>query len=328
MPTPRARRALRRILPFSAFLFVALAACARLHSDASRAVVMQQGAPLAMHGRVTDHVIVISIDGLRADAIHKYHAPTIERLMREGRYSLTAQTINTSLTLPSHTSMLTGVPETVHGVTWNSDKTKEKGYVAVPTIFGLAHSAGFVTAAFFSKTKFHHLEVPFTLDYAVSPHGSALNSMFSEQRTTGYLGQYLEHANPNLVFVHLMEPDFIGHQFGWMGRMYGLAVREADLGVAQVIKEADAKFGRGRYTVILTADHGGHGSTHGTTDPRDLTIPWIVWGDGVQRGDTLSGIRTMDTAATVLWLLGVVAPQNWVGRPVTRAFESTFVSGR
>ncbi|HEY8174061.1 MAG TPA: alkaline phosphatase family protein, partial [Gemmatimonadaceae bacterium] len=127
MPTSRA---LRRILPSSAFLFVALAACARLHSDASRAVVMQQGAPLAMHGRVTDHVIVISIDGLRADAIHKYHAPTIERLMREGRYSLTAQTINTSLTLPSHTSMLTGVPETVHGVTWNSDKTKEKGYVA------------------------------------------------------------------------------------------------------------------------------------------------------------------------------------------------------
>ena len=321
---------MRRISLFSSLLLllVALAACAHLHHESSDAFVVQQGAPILMHGRVTDHVIVISVDGLRADAIQKFHAATIERLMREGRYSLTAQTINTSLTLPSHTSMLTGVSEDVHHVTWNSDKTKEKGYVTVPTVFGLAHSAGFVTAAFFSKTKFHHLEVPSTLDYSVSPHGSGFNSMFSEERVTGYLGKYLEHASPNLTFVHIMEPDFIGHQFGWMGHMYGLAVREADLGVAQVIKEADAKFGHGGYTLIVTADHGGHGKTHGTTDPRDLTIPWVVWGAGVQQGDTLSGIHTMDTAATVLWLLGVDAPANWTGRAVSRAFESTVVTGR
>jgi len=318
---------MRRISALASLL-VALAACSRLHHPSSGAVVMQQGAPLVMHGRVTDHVIVISLDGLRPDAIHKYHAPTLERLMREGRYSLTAQTINTSLTLPAHTSMFTGITEDAHHVTWNSDKTAEKGYVTTPTMFGLAHSAGFVTAAFFSKTKFHHLQVPFTLDYSVSPQGSGFNSMFSEDRVTGYLGKYLEHASPNLTFVHIMEPDFIGHQFGWMGHMYGLAVREADLGVEKVIKEADAKFGRGGYTLIVTADHGGHGHSHGTTDARDLTIPWIVWGQGVQHGDTLSGIHIMDTAATVLWLLGVDEPANWVGHPVSRAFESTVVTGR
>jgi hypothetical protein len=59
-----------------------------------------------------------------------------------------------------------------------------------------------------------------------------------------------------------------------------------------------------------------------------MTIPWVVWGAGVQRGDTLSGIRTMDTAATVLWLLGVDAPANWVGRAVLRAFEPVVASGR
>lgn len=307
-------------------LLVILSGCARVQSSQDT-TVMQQGAPSVRHGRVTDHVVVISIDGLRPDAIKKYNAPTIQRLMREGRYSLTAQTIPTSLTLPSHTSMLTGVGSDVHGVTWNSDKTKEKGYVAVPTIFGLAHESGFSTAAFFSKTKFHHLEVPSTLDHASAP-SSGINSVFTQARTVGFLGEYLRHANPNLLFVHLMEPDFIGHQFGFMGRMYGMAVREADLGVAKVLEQADARFGRGGYTVILTADHGGHGHSHGTTDPRDMTIPWVVWGAGVQRGDTLSGIRTMDTAATVLWLLGVDAPQNWVGRAVSQAFEPVFVSGR
>lgn len=287
--------------------------------------IMQQGSArtVGLHGRVTDHVVVISIDGLRPDAIEKYDARHIKRLMREGRYSLTAQTIPASLTLPSHTSMLTGVGADVHGVTWNSDKTREQGYVKVPTIFGLARSSGFTTAAFFSKTKLHHLEIPSTLDYSRSPKGG-WDPMFSEERTSDYVAEYLESAAPNLLFVHLMEPDFIGHQFGWMGRMYGQAVREADLGVQRVLDLSDQRFGRGNYTVILTADHGGHKKTHGTADPLDVTIPWIVWGAGVQSGDTLSGIRTMDTAATVMWLLGIDTPSNWVGRPVSRAFSPTF----
>src|SRR4051812_38689313 len=97
---------------------VALSSCAR-HPQHSRSepAIMQQGAPprtVGLHGRVTDHVIVISVDGLRPDAIEKYDAQTIKRLMREGRYSLNAQTITTSLTLPSHTSMLTGVGADIH----------------------------------------------------------------------------------------------------------------------------------------------------------------------------------------------------------------------
>lgn len=315
---------MRRLLSAS-LVVVTLAACARLHSSTD-ATIMQQGAPAARHGRVTDHVIVVSVDGLRPDAIAKFNARTMKRLMNEGRYTLGAQTIRTSLTLPSHTSMLTGVDETVHHVTWNSDKTKEKGYVTVPTVFGVARASGFSTAAFFSKTKFHHLEIPSTLDHSESPKGRALNSMFSAERTEGHFADYISRANPNLTFVHFMEADFIGHQFGWMGRAYGAAVREVDRHIARLIDDADARFGKGGYTLIVTGDHGGHGKAHGTTDPRDMTIPWIVWGAGVQRGDTLSGIRTMDTAATILWLLGVAEPSNWMGRPVTGAFEGAFAN--
>src|SRR5690606_18391941 len=84
---------------------------------------------------------------------------------------------------------------------------------------------------------------------------------------------------------------------------------------------ADDAFGRGNYTVILTADHGGHGRNHGSDDPRDMTIPWIAWGKGVQPAGPLAvPIRTMETAATALWLLGVAAPPEWVGAPVVAAF--------
>lgn len=304
------------------------AACHRAETYTEPAI-LQQGAARPLKGRVTDHVVVISIDGLRPDAIDRYRAPTLQRLMREGRYSLTAQTISISRTLPAHTSMLTGVDADVHGIHWNSDKTGTFGYVKVPTVFGLAHQAGFSTAAIFSKSKFHHIAAPNTIDYVKSPKGILAVLPWPAQRTADYVDQYLGHATPNLLFVHIAETDFAAHQFGWMSGMYGRAVREADLAVARIIATADKRFGRGRYTLLLTSDHGGHDKTHGSADPRDVTIPWIAWGAGVQPGDPLSGIRTMDTAATILWALGVDRPDGWAGRAVSAAFEPhVAVTGR
>jgi predicted AlkP superfamily pyrophosphatase or phosphodiesterase len=282
--------------------------------------------PKPKRGRVTDHVVVISIDGLRPDAIQQFGAKTLMRLMREGSFSLQARTILPSKTLPSHTSMLTGVDADQHGITWNSDEVDDHGHVDVPTVFGLAKAGGFRTAAFFSKTKFHHLEAPNTIDYSRSPKGGLLDYRWDAVRTVAEVAKHLESkaAAPNMMFIHIGEPDYAGHMLGWMGRTYATAVRQADKAVAEVLKEAEDRFGRGNFTVIVTADHGGHGRTHGSEDPRDTTIPWIVWGQGVSAGAALpAGIRTMDTAATALWLLGVEAPSAWVGSAVRTAFETT-----
>jgi hypothetical protein len=67
----------------SAFLVFLAAACSRAPVATGPSIVQQGDA--RPHGRVTDHVIVISIDGLRPDAIAKFDAKTIRRLMREGR---------------------------------------------------------------------------------------------------------------------------------------------------------------------------------------------------------------------------------------------------
>ena len=294
-----------------------LGGCARAQTETAFTVA-QQGTT-ATRGRVTDHVVVISVDGLRPDAISRFEAGTLQRMMQEGRYSLSAQTISISKTLPSHTSMFTGVDADVHGITWNSDKTGDFGYVKVPTAFRLATDAGFTTAAFFSKPKFHHIAEPGTVHHVRGPTGGVIP--WNSGKTLGLLEEYLDHARPNLLFVHLSDADFAGHNFGWMGWMYGMAVRQSDIAVARVLALADRAFGRGGYTVILTSDHGGHGKSHGSTMPEDTTIPWIVWGAGVRTGSELSGIRTMDTAATVLWLLNVATPGTWVGRPVSTAFD-------
>ena len=285
----------------------------------------QQAVQSVPTGRVTDHVLIISIDGLRPDAIDRFDATTLRRLMREGSYSRDARTILPSTTLPSHVSMLSGVDVDVHGVTWNSDEMSTLGPVTVPTIFSLAHAVGFRTAAFFGKGKLQHLHRPRTLDH-VRSLDSRLSWLGSGWRTVRHVEQHLADARPNLIFVHLTEPDYAGHTFGWMGHSYGRAVVEADRAVAILLERATARFGADQYTVIVTADHGGHGRTHGTDHPVDTTIPWIVWGEGVKAGAVLRAVRTTDTAATALWLLGVEIPAAWTGRPVAEAFDTTTVT--
>ena len=270
--------------------------------------------------RRAEHVIVISIDGLRPDAIGKFNAETLQRLAREGSYSLNARTITPSLTLPSHTSMITGVEPRIHGITWNKNRVEADGLVTVPTIFSLARAQGLTTAAVFSKGKFEHLLLPGSVDYAVLPEG---DRHWYAGRTATEVEKYLSEATPDLLFVHIGEPDYAGHTIGWMGFAYGWAVRRADGAVARVLAAADKAFGEGEYTVILTADHGGHERTHGTSADTDMTIPWIAWGKGVRSGEELPhGVHTTDTAATVLWLLGLNEPSEYAGVPVQAAFES------
>ncbi len=102
---------------------------------------------------------------------------------------------------------------------------------------------------------------------------------------------------------------------------YGRAVLAADRAVNRLLAIADRAYGSGNFSLIVTADHGGHGTNHGSDDPRDVNIPWIAWGQGVKPGElTESPVRTMDTASTVLWLLGVDQPSDWAGQAVTGAY--------
>lgn len=240
---------------------------------------------------ITNHVILISLDGLRPDAIGEFPTPTLERLMQEGSYTLTASTIMPSRTLPSHTSMLSGEPPEEHGVLWNEAFGAQGRTIAIPTVFSAARAAGYATAAFFSKPKLRYLQAPGTLDYSQAPGG--FWGRWSNERTAQDVEAHLATARPNFLFVHLSDPDRTGHSDGWMSEAYGRAVTAADAAVARILDAADQAYGPQNYTVIITSDHGGHGRGHGTADPRDTTIPWIAWGHGVKAGYLVhSSVRT------------------------------------
>jgi arylsulfatase A-like enzyme len=134
--------------------------------------------------------------------------------------------------------------------------------------------------------------------------------------------QYLRRKKPNLLFVHIAEPDFMGHRMGWMSLGYRWGVREADAAVAALLSAATETFGAGNFTLLVTADHGGHGRDHGTEEVMDTTIPWISYGQGIRHGHRIVGdVRTMDTAATVLRVLGIPVPTGWDGVAVSEALS-------
>lgn len=269
---------------------------------------------------VTGHVVVISVDGLRPDAIHRYPARTLQRLAREGVMADSAFTVRPSLTLPSHASMLTGMVPERHGITWNDDRTDVEGVIEAVTAFDVAADAGLETAAFVAKAKLRHLFRPGSPAFLVAP--SRWDDYWPATRLVPTVVDYLRHEAPSLLFVHVSEPDFAGHALGWMSFLYGWAVRRADGAVEAVLEAAEHAFGAGAFTVIVTADHGGRGRGHGTEADEDMRIPWIAWGEGVAAGAVLGPVHTTDTAPTILWLLGLPIPDSLDGQVVTGAFRS------
>jgi predicted AlkP superfamily pyrophosphatase or phosphodiesterase len=291
---------------FLAAALLAAAACARAPEPA---------APALPAARVP-HVVVVSVDGLRPDALAAAPAPNLLRLAAEGAAAREARTVLPSRTLPSHASMLTGLSPAAHGITWNDDRVRREGRVGVPTVFSLLEEAGVPTAAFFGKSKLRHLILPGAPAVARGPRGDAV-ALAPE--IVAEVEHHLRFHRPAFLFVHLSDPDLAGHGFGWMRGPYRWGVRRSDAAVERIRRAAVEAFG-GRVVLIVTSDHGGHGRDHGSAAPEDVLIPWIAWGAGVAPGVVERPVSTMDTAATVLWLLGAPVPAAWEGRPVREAF--------
>jgi len=273
--------------------------------------------------RRAEHVFILSFDQANPAGIAKAEMPLFKEMAAAGAHTWEASTVVPSLTLPSHTSMLTGVGVQKHQILWN-DYMPERGIVKVPTIFSLAKEKGVVTAMFVAKEKFRHLVLPGSVDSFVCPKDVTAGSVAAEfTKVVGTL-------KPGLCFIHFGDPDVAGHEFGMNSPEKMKAFAETDAAL-KVIREAVKASGLEDSSVfILTADHGGHDikdkhgitrGTHGDATSDDVLIPWIAWGKGVKPGFQVTApVVQYDTAATALWLLGVPIPEGFWGRPVTSAF--------
>jgi predicted AlkP superfamily pyrophosphatase or phosphodiesterase len=278
-----------------------------------------------------DHVIVVSIDGGKPAVIRDSEMPVLKQLAAEGAVTWDAQTIFPPKTLPSHTSMLTGVGPEKHTVLWN-DYLPIRGSVKSPTIFALARrqDPALSAAMFVGKMKFRHLWQTgsvdqFNLGGPMADRPVPLGqwgASSTSQTIAGEAAAYLRDHKPRLCFIHFPDPDKAGHASGWGSPEQKEAFKVTDQALGQIIIALEEAGIAEKSVVILSADHGGHDKTHFDRIPEDMTIPWLVWGEGVRSGHTIARpVTTFDTAATALWLLGIPIPEDFDGMPVEEAFD-------
>lgn len=259
-------------------------------------------------------VLILSIDGLRPDAIQLAPMQNLMTLMEKGAYTLSARTIYPSATLPAHTSMLSGLCPSKHGVNWN-DYIPENGYANVTDIFDIAHAAGLQTVMYVGKEKLRQIAEPSSTD--VFEYINDRDLVIIEKLTSNFPADF------RLMFIHFPTADWMGHEYGWLSSEQLSVLFRADQALGNLLAELDARGLREETLIIVTADHGGHDTTHGSSLPEDMTIPWIAAGAGIQPLQLSTQVQTVDTAATAAFALGLTIPAEWDGVPVYEAFGLT-----
>jgi arylsulfatase A-like enzyme len=252
-------------------------------------------------------VVILSVDGLRADVFQQADIPNVRGLARRGAYTAREQSVIPPVTLPSHASMLSGVDPSVHKLLWD-DYRPEKGYLTVPTIFTVAKASGLRTVMVVGKEKFKHLSAPGTVDTFILAAGG------DDDVANEAIVQV--QAGFDLMFVHFPDVDLAGHAQGWLSPAYMAKVGVADQAIGRLLAVLPPET-----TVIFTSDHGGRGNTHGYDIPEDMTVPWVIAGPRVRPGCELtSRVKQTDTAATALYVLGLSLPGIATGEVVKESF--------
>lgn len=260
-----------------------------------------------------NHVVIISIDGLRPDALEEADTPILNGLQTQGAYSSVAQAVLPSVTLVNHASMLGGMSPAKHGIFWNSNDP-DLGKINGPTLFSLVHEAGLSTAMVVGKPKLQHLVLPNSVD-------NYIYAGFTDRQVVNKAVAVIETGMPHLLFIHLPDVDSAGHALGWMSLGQRLALSLTDSLIGEIVATLERQGYLNQTLLIITADHGGSGFKHGSDSAEDMTIPWLAIGPGVPAGVILQDeIITYDTAATTLHAFGLPIPEKWDGRPVLEIF--------
>jgi predicted AlkP superfamily pyrophosphatase or phosphodiesterase len=265
-----------------------------------------------------ERVLLISIDGLRADAVwDKKAAPYILDLaLKQGAYTWMGLTVKPSITLPGHAAMLTGydVPKT--GVDSN-ELYLDGSTMTTKSIFGYAKDLKLYTVLLSGKKQMAYFNQPGVVDEAI------IHKRDMDETVARDAIKIINDKNFGLMVINFGYTDIIGHDKLWMSPEYLTVVGRADNAVKSVLEALQNVKRLDTTLVIITSDHGGEGDHHGENRPADLTTPWVITGPCVKKGVELSSeprLRIFDTAATILWTWGVALPTDLDGTPIIHAF--------
>lgn len=266
------------------------------------------------------HIVWIGLDGWGSYSVEKAEMPTTKQLMAEGSYTVKKRTVLPSSSSVNWASMFMGAGPELHGwqdccseaVQLEPRTVNENGLF--PNIFNLYRKAdpnaeiGVIYdwdgIKFISDTLSlsYFAQGP---DYEVEPH--ALTEMAVN---------YIKEKKPNLFVVVYDNPDYVGHMIGHDTPEYYETMTRLDTYVAEII-QATKDAGIYDDTIfVVTSDHGGIGTGHGSISMQEMETPFIIAGKGIKKGYCFDDISMMqfDCASVLAEILGIEEPEIWISR--------------
>jgi choline-sulfatase len=291
-------------------------------------------------------VFLVTIDTLRADHVHCYgndgvSTPALDALARDGvRFS---QAFTPSpVTNTSHTTILTGLLPSTHGVTDFAVPLS----TSYPTWAELLHNRGYHTAAFIgavildSKTLAPGLDRGFDFYDNFPEHPKSNERWGRVERRGAEVAEHAENwlnthrAGPRFVWVHLYDPHDpyeppSPYAQTYKDRPYDGEIAYADSVLGSFVAYLKAHNCYRNALIIVVGDHGeGLGEhreeTHGIfLYDSTLHVPLIVkLPAGAGAGKSVDAqVRTTDILPTTLSLVGIELPAHLDGSSLKPYFD-------
>jgi choline-sulfatase len=283
-------------------------------------------------------VFLITIDTLRADHVHCYgydriRTPALDRLAEEG-IRFTQAFTPSPITNSSHTSIMTGLLPSSHGVSDFGVPLAAK----YPTLAELLAKGGYHTAAFIGAVILDSKNLAPGLDrgfqfYDNFPEVTTTKSRWGrlerravevEQRAESWLNSH--PTGEHFVWVHFYDPHDPyepppPYSEIYKDRLYDGEIAYADSALGQFLTYLKKQGWYEGAMIVVVGDHGEglgqhHEDTHGIFLYDSTThVPLIVkLPNEREAGRTVEGqVRTTDILPTILSLLGIAAPANLDG---------------
>jgi len=319
----------------AAGLVVALAACRSTPAAPAASTVPPR------------HLVIVTIDTLRADRLGVYGnatvaTPNLDRIAREGAMAPQAS-VQVPLTRPSHISLFTGLYPAEHGI---RDNVSPSLSVKVPVLAELLQQQGFRTGAFVSSIVLSRqsglargfAEYSDTFDIG-EDDARFLNTIQKRGDATvaeavAWLGQ--PTVERRFAWVHLYDPHDPyeppePYASRYAGRPYDGEVAWSDELVGRIDAALVANGLRDDTLLVVTSDHGEGLDEHGEAVhgffvyETTLHVPFLVRGPGIAPGTKLGVVaRSVDVLPTALDLLGLAEQTPRVsGRSLAPALRGT-----
>lgn len=269
-------------------------------------------------------VVLVVLDGLRPDAIPRFGLTNISRLAHTGASTMLGRTVSPSVTACAMASLLTGAAPERHGL------QSERFHIPRPR--GTLHPLPRILADHAMPTSAFLAAMPTLFSgiaHRIAAHLGIQDAHFRGKSCAEILAtakRALRDQRRGLIVLHFPDADRAGHDSGWMSDGYATAARRMDAAVGDLLEAID--LADPSTLLIALADHGGGGAVpdhHNSEHPLDRTIPLILAGGAVHRGELAAGSSLLDVPATICWALGVPRPESYAGTPLTSAIVRTAV---